>query len=118
MPVPELLFVRLYPGSTLREGYKLFSPDAWKDVCWIGEDVDSGEALRCGSEAGMRCGDTGMVPVAYRGVQRSPLVTEGLSAYKPGDHAQIYSNSDELPYIELEFTSPLKRLQKGGEYRT
>lgn len=114
LPVPELLFVRLYPGSTLREGYKLFSPDAWEAVRRIGEDIlvpkrRSDVAVKLGCDAEILA----WFWAPYLVVQRSPLVAEGLSAYKPGDHAQIYSNSDELPYIELEFTSPLKRLQKG-----
>lgn len=114
LPVPELLFVHLYPGSTLREGYKLFSPDDWKAIRWIGEDIliperRSDVAVKLGCDAEILA----WFRAPYLVVQRSPLVAEGLSAYKPGDHAQIFSNSDVLPYIELEFTSPLKRLRKG-----
>ncbi|NSW77778.1 MAG: hypothetical protein HPY54_01945 [Chthonomonadetes bacterium] len=114
LPAPDTLLVRLHPGSTLPDGYKLFSPDPWKSVRRLGEDIliperRSDVAVKLGCDAEILA----WFRAPYLVVQKSPLVAEGLSAYKPGDHAQIFSNSDELPYIELEFTSPLKVLSKG-----
>jgi len=114
LPAPDLLFVRLVPGARLPDGYKLFSPEPWRSVRRVGQDVlipdrRSDVAVKLGSDADLLA----WFRAPYLVVQRAPLVSEGLSAYQPGDHAQIYSNPDDLPYIELEFTSPLKVLRRG-----
>ncbi len=114
LPAPDYLFVRLVPGNRLPDGYKLFSPEPWRSVRRIGEDILVPErradvAVKLGSDADL----LGWFRAPYLVVQKAPLVADGLSAYQPGDHAQIFSNSDDLPYIELEFTSPLKLLKRG-----
>lgn len=112
LPAPELLLVRLHPGSTLTEGYKLFSPDPWRAVRRLGADIllperRSDVAVKLGCDADILA----WFKSPYLVVHRSPI--GNLSDFKPGDHAQIFSNSDVLPYIELEFTSPLRVLRKG-----
>ncbi|MCS6829718.1 MAG: hypothetical protein RMM08_01590 [Armatimonadota bacterium] len=112
LPVPDLLLVRLYPGSTLSEGYKLFSLDAWKAVRRLAPDILLPERR---SEVAVKLGCDAEVLAWFKSpylvVHRSPI--SDLADFRPGDHAQIFSNSDALPYIELEFTSPLKVLRKG-----
>lgn len=112
LPAPELLLVRLHPGSTLTEGYKLFSPDPWRAVRRLEADIllperRSDVAVKLGCDADILA----WFKSPYLVVHRSPV--GNLSDFKPGDHAQIFSNSDVLPYIELEFTSPLRVLRKG-----
>ncbi|MGC8784355.1 MAG: hypothetical protein ACP5RN_08210 [Armatimonadota bacterium] len=112
LPAPELLLARLHPGSTLTEGYRLFSPDLWKAVRRLGADIllperRSDVAVKLGCDAEILA----WFKSPYLVVHRSPIGK--LSDFKPGDHAQIFSNSDVLPYIELEFTSPLRVLRKG-----
>lgn len=112
LPVPNLLLVRLHPGSTLSNGYKLFSPDPWKAVRRLETDILLPErradlAVKLGCDADILA----WFKPPYLVVHRSPI--ENLSDFKPGDHAQIFSNSDALPYIELEFASPLRVLRKG-----
>jgi len=112
LPAPELLLIRLHPGSTLTEGYKLFSPDPWKAVRRLEADIllperRSDVAVKLGCDADILA----WFKSPYLVVHRSPV--GNLSDFKPGDHAQIFSNSDVLPYIELEFTSPLRVLRKG-----
>jgi len=112
LPVPDLLLVRLYPGSTFSEGYKLFSAEPWRAVRRLGADIllperRSDVAVKLGCDAEILA----WFKAPYLVVHRSPI--GNLADFQPGDHAQIFSNSDALPYIELEFTSPLKVLRKG-----
>ncbi|GIV16481.1 MAG: hypothetical protein KatS3mg022_1916 [Armatimonadota bacterium] len=112
LPVPELLLIRLHSGSALSDGYKLFSPDPWKAVRRLGADILLPErrtdvAVKLGCDADILA----WFKPPYLVVHHSPIAS--LSDFKPGDHAQIFSNSDTLPYIELEFTSPLKVLRNG-----
>lgn len=114
LPSPDLLLVELCVGSRLSQGYKLFSPDDWKSVRRLSDRIllperRSDVSVKLGSDAEVLA----WFKAPYLVVQKSPLVAEGLSAYQPGDRAQVYSNPDTLPYIELEFTSPLKILKKG-----
>lgn len=113
LPAPELMLARLHPDSSLQGGYKLYSERDFRSVRRMGQillvERPSDVWVKLGCDADLLA----WFRAPYLLVQRSPFVAEGLSAYKPGDHAQIYSNSDDLPYIELGFTSPLKVLRRG-----
>jgi hypothetical protein len=112
LPVPDVILARLHPRTTLPEGFKLFSSEPWKAIRRLGEDILVPERpadvpVKLGCDADILA----WFRSPYLVVHRSRL--EDLSVFQPGDHAQIYSNPDTLPYIELEFTSPLKVLRKG-----
>jgi hypothetical protein len=112
LPVPDVLIARLHPESALREGFKLFSAAPWKAIRKLGADIliperptDVSAKLGCDAEI------LAWYRSPYLVVHRSRI--DRLSDFQPGDHAQIYSNPDTLPYIELEFTSPLRLLRRG-----
>ncbi len=112
LPLPNLLLVRLHPSSTLSEGYKLFSAAPWKSVRRLGADIllperPSDVPVKLGCDADILA----WFKSPYLVVHRSPIAN--LADFQPGDHAQIFSNTDEMPYIELEFTSPLRVLRQG-----
>lgn len=112
LPLPDVMLARLYPGSTLRDGFKLFREEPWKSIRRLGEDIllperPSDVPVKLGCDADILA----WFKAPYLVVHRSPIAN--LSDFQPGDHAQIFSNTDEIPYIELEFTSPLKVLRKG-----
>ncbi|MER3474966.1 MAG: hypothetical protein C4335_13290 [Armatimonadota bacterium] len=115
LPAPQMMLARLHPDSSLERGYKLYSERDFRSVRRAGQillvERPSDVAVKLGCDADLLA----WFRAPYLVVQRSPFVAEGLSAYKPEDHAQIFSNSDTLPYIELEFTSPLKVLKKGEQ---
>lgn len=112
LPLPDVMLARLYPGSTLRDGFKLFREEPWKSIRRLGADIllperPSDVPVKLGCDADILA----WFRAPYLVVHRSPIAN--LSDFQPGDHAQIFSNTDEIPYIELEFTSPLKVLRKG-----
>lgn len=112
IPKPDLLLARLRAETTLTEGYKLFFPAPWKAVRRMGTDIlvperRSDVAVKLGCDADVLA----WFKAPYLLVHRTPVPS--LEGYVPGDLAQIYSNPDPQPYIELEFTSPRKVLRRG-----
>lgn len=112
LPVPELMLARLHPDTPLSEGYLLLNPEPWKAIRRLGADLLVPERR---SEVALKLGCDAEALAWYRApylvVHRSPI--RNLAEYLPGEHAQIYSNPDTLPYIELEFTSPRRVLRRG-----
>lgn len=115
LPVPEALLVKLHPKNRLAEGYKLFIANPWGGFRWVGQDVLVPQrvpdvSLKLGADADTLAWYKSPYLVVHR------LRLDDLSAYEPGDAAQIYSNPDTLPYIELEFTAPLRKLPRGESH--
>jgi hypothetical protein len=121
VPADGALFARLMPGSRPEGGYRHHMPDAWPPVRREGADIlcverPTGHAGKLGMDADLLAWQRGGTLF----VEKSVDAAAQLSDFQLGDRAQIYSHLDNDPglpagvsYVELEFTSPLRRLGRG-----
>lgn len=114
MPVPDLLLARLSPGQTLPTGYQMLSPRPWKSIR-VADGVlfaerPSATSAKIGIDADLLAWTRNDLLFTQRAVPSA----SSAAAFRPGERAQIYSNSDgPLAYIELELTAPRQTLARG-----
>jgi hypothetical protein len=120
---PETLLVRLTPNSTLADGYKplgSFDPFASitveKGVMRVVRQIDKSSKIGIDGDAvGAVYGDTLWL--------LRDKTSDAGGTYISGERVQVFSNADSAedfarglpPYMELEFTSPRKRLSRAGD---
>jgi hypothetical protein len=120
LPADGTLFARLLPGSRLAAGYKRYT-GAFAAVARDGRDMLVVERR---ADQGAKLGVDGDLVAWQRDdvlyVERPIGGGTRLSEFLPGERAQIYSHADGDPtlppgvsYIELELTSPLRKLRTG-----
>lgn len=124
IPVPETLLARLIPGAekALPENYKMLMPTPWKSLRTekgiLYADRSRTESGKIGTDADLLAAVLGDTLFTIRALTTSLP----LSAFVPGERAQFYSNPDPAPgapadsatpYVEMEFTSPVKTLRSG-----
>ncbi len=120
------LLARTVPGSTLTGGYRPEETHGWQNgtVAPVASGSSVLAVTRPLANSGKVFFDADLLAARYGDTLltvRADLPGVPLSAFQPGDRAQIYSNpkiADDvkrgiLPYVELELTGPLARLAKG-----
>lgn len=113
--VPQTLAARLIPGTEMKlpPRYKLLMENPWQSI-----KVDRGVLLaERPAERNAKLGTDADLLAAAIGdtlfTVRSRTTHLPLSAFVPGERAQLYTNPAPDAYVELEFTGPVKKLAPG-----
>lgn len=113
--VPDTLAARLIPGTerTLPQRYKLLMETPWKALTVengvLITDRPTDKNAKLGADADILAAAIGDTLFTVR----SQTTKLPLSAFTPGERAQLYTNPAPDAYVELEFTGPVRKLAPG-----
>jgi hypothetical protein len=120
IPAPEVIYGKLVEGVK-GKSVEGFAESPWQDVTVEGRQVTLRRPARPWMKVGLEA-DVLVAPIAGK-MLVAKVVGCGAGEYEACRRAQVFSDPDDSPfrlpgigaYIELEFTSPVKRLAVGEE---
>ena len=121
VPDPELVLARVSDGSTLEKGYLPMGSAEFKSIRREGNLLSIERSPTRPTKIGLDGDYLGAVRTRVLFMQRYVKDESTAGEHQPGHRAQVYGNPDKTdahpadvpPYVELEFTSPMKKLAKG-----
>ena len=120
IPAARQILARMLPNVTPPR-YKHFPKSPWKGIQIINDLALLSRPAAPWVKIGLEADVLAMPVKDWLFVARTPAGKNGADGHEPCRRAQVFSDPDESeyrpakvpPYVELEFTSPLKRLSVG-----